>query len=99
MKPLLIFLCLIGTSSFAQKGGIAFRPESIDQVFVAARKANKPVFVEVYSPTCHVCQSFMPTLADGRVGKFYNGKYISTKVDLMNKVTQAWLSKQKLYVP
>lgn len=99
MKPLLIFLCLIGTGSFAQKGGIAFRPESIDQVFATARKANKPVFVEVYSPTCHVCQSFMPTLADGRVGKFYNGKYISTKVDLMNKATQAWLSKQKLYVP
>jgi len=99
MKQLIVLLCLIGASSFAQKGGIAFRPESVDQVFAAARKANKPVFVEIYSPTCHVCQSFMPTLADSRVGKFYNGKYISTKVDLMSKETQAWLSKRKLYVP
>lgn len=99
MKQILIFLCLFSLNSFAQKGGITFRAEPIDQVFAAARKANKPVFVEIYSPTCHICQSFMPTLADSRVGKFYNGKYLSTKVDLMSKETQAWLTKRKLYVP
>lgn len=99
MKQILILLCLFSLNSFAQKGGIAFRPEPIDQVFAAARKANKPVFVEIYSPTCHICQSFMPTLADSRVGKFYNSKYVSTKVDLMSKETQAWLTKRKLYVP
>lgn len=99
MRQLLFILCLLGANSFAQKGGIAFRPESVDQVFAAARKAKKPVFVEVYSPTCHICQSFVPTLADSRVGKFYNSKFVSTKVDLMNKETQAWLKKRKLYVP
>ncbi len=99
MKQVLLLLCLFSVNSFAQKGGITFRPDAIDQVFAAARKANKPVFVEIYSPTCHICQSFMPTLADSRVGKFYNSKYISTKADLMNKETQAWLTKRKLYVP
>ena len=97
IHPLLFVLTI--STVVAQKGGIAFRPEPIDAVFAAARKANKPVFVEIYSPTCHVCQSFMPTLADSRVGKFYNAKFLNTKVDLMNKATQAWLSSRKLYVP
>lgn len=99
MKLSFFLLCLSVSVSFAQKGGISFRPESIDQVFAAARKANKPVFVEIYSPTCHVCQSFLPTLADSRVGKVYNKSFISTKLDLMSKPTQAWLSARKLYVP
>ncbi len=94
---LLVILSIV--SAIAQKGGIAFKSEPIEQVFATARKAGKPVFVEIYSPTCHICQSFIPTLADSRVGKFYNGKFVNTKVDLMNKATQAWLTKRKLYVP
>ncbi len=99
MKLIIVLLFLSINVVFAQKGGITFRPDPIDAVFAAARKANKPVFVEIYSPTCHVCQSFMPTLNDPRVGKFYNGKYVSTKVDLMSKPVQAWLTSRKLYVP
>jgi len=94
----ILVLLLATTTAFAQKG-IQFKPESIDQVFLNARRAGKPIFVEIYSPDCHVCQSFMPTLADARVGKFYNEKFVSTKLDLMAKPTQEWLKKQRLYVP
>ncbi|KAB7727927.1 thioredoxin family protein [Rudanella paleaurantiibacter] len=94
-----LLLLISLTNALAQKGGITFRTEPIDGIFATARSAGKPVFVEIYSPTCHVCQSFIPTLADSRVGKFYNGKYVSTKLDIMNKATQAWLTKKKLYVP
>ena len=86
------------TTVFAQKG-IDFRSESIDQVFQNARRTGKPVFVEIYSPDCHVCQSFMPTLADPRVGKFYNEKFVSKKLELMNQSTQDWLKAHRLYVP
>lgn len=101
MKQLVtcLFWLFLSSATFAQKGGIVFRPDPIEQVFAAARKAGKPVFVEIYSPTCHVCQSFIPTLNDSRVGKFYNAKFISTKLDLMTKPTQTWLSARKLYVP
>ena len=80
-------------------GGINFLSGTIEQTLAAARKANKPVFVEIFSPTCHVCQSFMPTLADKKAGKFYNANFVSTRLDIMQKGTQAFLTQKKLFVP
>lgn len=85
-------------ASCAQKG-ITFRTTAINDVFKAAKQARKPVFVEIFSPTCHVCQSFMPTLENPRVGAFYNSKFVSTRLDINNKATQAWLESHKLFVP
>lgn len=104
MKQVLICLLLV-TNALASNvlagapGGIAFRSTSIDKIFADARRSGKPVFVEIYSPTCHVCQSFMPTLADGRVGKFYNDRFISTKLDIGQPATQQFLKSHHLFVP
>jgi len=95
----------LATAALAQRkstpksGGINFQALPIDRVFQEARKTGKPVFVEIYSPTCHVCQSFVPTLADSRVGKFYNDKFISTKLDIALPTTQTFLTKQQLFIP
>ena len=109
MKKLLFLLCMasvtLATAALAQRkstpksGGINFQALPIDRVFQEARKTGKPVFVEIYSPTCHVCQSFVPTLADSRVGKFYNDKFISTKLDIALPTTQTFLTKQQLFIP
>ena len=98
MKKILLLL-LVANSVFAQKAGIQFRASSIESVFQEARRSAKPVFVEIYSPTCHTCQSFMPTLADSRVGKFYNAKFISTKLDIALPATKAFLDSRHLFVP
>ncbi len=97
MKKILLFLLLTQTA-LAQKG-VQFRQTSLEKTFQEARRAGKPVFVEVFSPTCHVCQSFVPTLADARVGKFYNDKFISTKVDIGQPATRQFLEKNRLFVP
>lgn len=96
----LVLLLLVANLALAQKNtGIQFRPIPLSTVFQEARRAGKPVFVEVFSPTCHVCQSFMPTLEDGRVGKFYNSKFISTRLDINQPATQTFLTSQHLFVP
>ena len=95
-----IFLLLfVAQVALAQKAGIQFKQLPVETVFKEARRLGKPVFVEVFSPTCHVCESFVPTLADGRVGKFYNGKFVSTKVDVAQPSTRAFLDKHRLFVP
>lgn len=99
-----MLFCLLATSTvLAQKAkpiqGIVFRETPVAKVFQEAKRTGKPVFVEIYSPTCHVCQSFMPTLADGRVGKFYNEKFLSTKLDIGQPSTQAFLKSNRLFVP
>lgn len=98
MKTIFLLL-LVAQAAPAQKAGIQFRQTPIETLFKEARRVGKPVFVEVFSPTCHTCQSFIPTLADGRVGKFYNGKFISTKVDIAQPSTRAFLDKNRLFVP
>jgi tetratricopeptide (TPR) repeat protein len=109
MKKLLFLLCMasvsLATAALAQRkstpkpGGINFQALPIDRVFQEARRTGKPVFVEIYSPTCHICESFVPTLADSRVGKFYNDKFVSTKLDIALPTTQTFLTKQQLFVP
>lgn len=99
MKKILLLL-LVAHISLAQKpGGIEFKTTPINSVFQEARRAGKPVFVEIYSPSCHTCQSFIPTLADSRVGKFYNAKFLSTKLDINSPATQAFLTSRRLFVP
>ena len=95
----IFLLVLVSQSLLAQKAGIQFRQTPIDAVFQDARRAGKPVFVEIYSPSCHVCESFIPTLADSRVGKYYNSKFISTKLDIALPTTRAFLDNRRLLVP
>ncbi|HLL94784.1 MAG TPA: thioredoxin family protein [Spirosoma sp.] len=95
-----IFLMFVAAHlALAQQAGIKFSPMPVEKVFQEAQRTGKPVFVEVFSPTCHTCQSFVPTLADARVGKFYNSKFISTKVDIAQPATRAFLTKNRLFVP
>lgn len=97
MKKILLLL-FVANIAFAQKG-ILFKTTAIETLFQEARRSGKPVFVEIYSPTCHVCQSFIPTLADNRVGKFYNDKFIDTKLDINQPSTQAFIKSKRLFVP
>ncbi|GAB3698272.1 hypothetical protein GCM10027592_23190 [Spirosoma flavus] len=94
-----ILLLFVANIALGQKGGINFRQIPISAVFQEARRAGKPVFVEVFSPTCHVCQSFIPTLEDARVGKFYNSKFVSTKLDIGQPATRQFLESRHLFVP
>lgn len=96
---LLLTQLAFGQKTASKSGGIQFRAGSVDALFAEARRTNKPVFVEIYSPTCHVCQSFMPTLADSRVGRFYNDKYLSTKLDIALPSTRKFLDSRRLFVP
>ena len=98
MRPIFLLL-FVASTTLAQKAGIQFKSTPVEAVFQEARRSGKPVFVEVFSPTCHTCQSFIPTFADARVGKFYNSKFISTKVDIAQPATQAFLAKNRLFVP
>jgi thiol-disulfide isomerase/thioredoxin len=97
MKKILLLL-LVANSVLAQTG-IQFKPLSVEKVFQEARRSGKPVFIEIFSPTCHVCESFKPTLADSRVGKFYNSKFINTQLDINQPTTRAFLESRRLFVP
>ncbi|MEZ0541185.1 thioredoxin family protein [Fibrella arboris] len=99
LRPFFLLIGLFCTTQVIAQKGVAFQQAPLSTVFKSAQKAGKLVFVEVYSPDCHVCQSFMPTLADSRVGKSYNAKFVSTKADVNQPATREWLKSKKYYVP
>ena len=61
-KYIFIILCLISINvTFAQRGTAFLQTGNLRTVFDLAKVQNKPVFLEVYAPTCHVCSAFVPT--------------------------------------
>ncbi|PQA59875.1 thioredoxin family protein [Siphonobacter curvatus] len=97
-KALLIgwFSLLMG-SVWAQ--GVSFVLGNLRTPFTQAKAQKKAVFVEVYSPTCHVCESFKPTFQQASVGAAYNARFVSYKLDINSPEAQAFLAKQHLVVP
>lgn len=79
--------------------GVAFVQGNLRTAFDIAKTQNKGVFIEVYSPTCHVCQSFVPVFNDANVGNTYNQNFVSYKLNVTSQEAMAFLSVQKIYVP
>lgn len=79
--------------------GVAFIQGNLRTAFDMAKVQNKGVFIEVYSPTCHVCQSFVPVFNDASVGNIYNQNFVSYKLNVTSQEAMAFLNVQKIYVP
>lgn len=84
---------------YRKLGGVAFESSPIDNVFEQARVANRPVFVEIYSPSCPHCQELMPSFASKKVGDFYNQHFVCTKLVISDKATVEFLEQKKLTIP
>ena len=66
--------------------------------FNLAKAQNKKVFLEVYSPDCHICQLFEPVFRDQKVAQYFNNHFISYRLDANFIETHAFLQKQKVTV-
>ena len=98
-KYLILTLLLISVNiSFAQKGTAFLQGGNLRTVFDLAKAQNKPVFLEVYAPTCHVCNAFKPTFGLPQVGNYYNQHFISYKLDITTPEGAAFVNKQGLYI-
>jgi thiol-disulfide isomerase/thioredoxin len=98
-KNLIIILCLLIVNiSFAQKGTAFLQTGNLRTVFDLAKAQNKPVFLEVYAPTCHVCNAFKPTFDLPKVGSYFNQNFVSYKLDITTPEGAAFLNKQGLYI-
>lgn len=100
MKKLILtpLFLLVFITTFAQKGTAFLQGGNLRTVFDVAKVQNKPVFLEVYAQTCHVCNAFKATFDLPQVGNFYNQNFISYKLDIMSPEGQAFLNKQGIWI-
>ncbi|MDR6195135.1 thioredoxin family protein [Siphonobacter sp. SORGH_AS_0500] len=99
MRKLSWVLAFLITSTYAFGQGVNFIPGNLRTPFTQAKTKGKLVFLEVYSPTCHICESFIPTFKNASVGKAFNDRFVSYKLDVNTPEAQAFLAKQNLFVP
>lgn len=87
MKKLLLAavaaLMFTGVSVAQEKStGVAFLEGSFAEVQAAAKKADKPIFMDIYAVWCGPCKflsnQIFPTQL---VGDYMNATFVSTKVD------------------
>ncbi|MES2797753.1 MAG: thioredoxin family protein [Bacteroidota bacterium] len=94
----LIFCLSINYGAFSQ-GVNWFKAGNLRTLFDQAKAQNKQVFIEVYSPECHICQAFKPTFSQKVVGDFFNKNYISYQLDVDSEEARGFLDKQKIWLP
>ena len=98
-KHLFTILCLISVNvAFTQKGTAFLQTGNLKTAFDLAKAQNKPVLLEVYAPTCHVCSAFAPTFNLPQVGNYFNQNFISYKLDITTPEGTAFLNKQGLFI-
>jgi thiol-disulfide isomerase/thioredoxin len=100
MNKFLLIIALLSINYSLKSQGVNFlKSGNLRTVFDQAKAQNKPVFIEVYSPDCHVCQAFKPTFDQKPVGDIYNKSFVSYKLDIGSEEAQGFLGKQNIWVP
>ena len=64
----------------------------------AAKQQNKLLFVEVYAPDCHICNSFKGTFAQPQVGTLYNTNFVNFQLDIRKPESQRILQQLKVII-
>ena len=91
MKYILITL-LLPFLSPAQ--GINFlQVNSLQEARAEAIKQNKLLFMEIYAPDCHICNSFKGVFTQAAVGGVYNKNFVNYQLDIRNPANQMALKQ------
>ncbi|MFM6948637.1 MAG: thioredoxin family protein [Aquirufa sp.] len=95
---LVIVLCAIGIVSNAQKGINFVKTGNFNVALNLAKQQNKLLFMEVYAPDCHICNSFKGTFAQPQVGALYNTKFVNFQLDIRKQENYQLLQKMKINI-
>ena len=79
--------------------GVIFYANNVDKAFETAKAEGKPMFVEIYSESCHVCQAFIPVFKEEKVSDFYNKTFLNYRIEVNSPEFQSFVLGQKIFVP
>jgi len=86
------------SSTLAQKGINFLNTSNLNTAISTAKKQNKLLFVEVYAPDCHICNSFKGTFAQPQVGNVYNASFVNFQFDIRQPENQKILQQLKITI-
>lgn len=89
---------IVGFASNAQKGINFVKTGNFNVALNLAKQQNKLLFMEVYAPDCHICNSFKGTFAQPQVGALYNAKFVNFQLDIRKQENYQLLQKMKINI-
>ena len=95
---MVIVLLTSGFTINAQKGINFLKTGNFNVALNLAKQQNKLLFMEVYAPDCHICNSFKGTFAQPQVGALYNAKFINFQLDIRKQENYQLLQKMKINI-
>lgn len=80
----IVFLCLLGVSTYAQDYNIDFLHDAKwKKVLKISKKQNKPIFVDAYTTWCGPCKTLSKEVfTQKEVADFFNENFINVKMDM-----------------
>ena len=94
-----VIICfVVATQVQAQKGINFIKSTSLQAAINTAKQQNKLLFVEVYAPDCHICNSFKGTFAQPQVGNLYNTSFVNFQLDIRKPENQKALQQLKIII-
>lgn len=94
MRIGLTTLLFLLTTHLLVADGIEFFHGEWEEALEAARKQEKPIFVDAYATWCGPCKRMARTVfKDKKVGDFYNQNFISLKIDMETGPGQKFMRK------
>lgn len=82
---LIAFAAILSLATFAQDKGVKFTPGTLTEIKAAAQKADKLIFVDVYTTWCGPCKFLSSDIfPKEEVGTYMNANFINAKFDAEN---------------
>lgn len=92
-------ILILSNNLFSQSTHPSFKslPSSVEEVFTK-NTSQKPVFLEVYLPTCGHCLAYNETFKESSIKNYLDQHFEAFQMDLSIKQNQDFLKNRKIYI-
>ncbi|MBT8189970.1 MAG: DUF255 domain-containing protein [Saprospiraceae bacterium] len=88
-----IILFLFLAANAHSQSGVNFKELPLDEALELAKKQNKKIFIDTYTPACKPCKKMDIEFRNKDLANYFNENFINVKVNMNGPLANAYNSK------